>query len=126
MQTSLRRLQLTNMRWTILRLSELFRSRLDFEFAELALQAALSKEETGRLIKLVQRAITGKEQFTLATHKEVHETWTSLEHRFTPIHKLILVVCTIVEVDVLCSLNIIWYQFHISKQSMSSKYMFTH
>jgi hypothetical protein len=64
---------------------EPFHSRLDFEFAELALQAALSKEETGRLINLVQRAITGKEQFTLATHKEVQETWSSLEHRFTPV-----------------------------------------
>lgn len=62
-----------------------FRSRLDFEFAELALHASLSKDETNRLINLVHRAVGGDEAFSLTNHKEVSETWSRVAHRFTPV-----------------------------------------
>lgn len=62
-----------------------FRSRLDFEIAELALHASLNKDETNRLISLVHRAAGGREPFSLTSYKEVSETWSRSSHRFTAV-----------------------------------------
>ncbi|KIJ58540.1 hypothetical protein HYDPIDRAFT_184182 [Hydnomerulius pinastri MD-312] len=69
-----------------------FRSRLDFEIAELALHAALSKDETNQLISLVHRAVSGHETFSLTNHKEVSETWSRTSHRFTPFERTVISV----------------------------------
>jgi len=58
-----------------------FRSRLDFEFADLALEAALSKEQTNRLLKLAQRIRSNKEQFTLRDYNDVECSWRAGSHR---------------------------------------------
>jgi len=52
-----------------------FRSRLDFEIAELALNAHLSKADTERLLSIIQRCIQDPEQFTLQGHKDITEYW---------------------------------------------------
>ncbi|KAF9235747.1 hypothetical protein BU15DRAFT_77676 [Melanogaster broomeanus] len=69
-----------------------FRSRLDFEIAELALHASLNKDETNRLISLVHRAAGGSELFSLMNYKEVSETWSQSSHRFTPFEQTIISV----------------------------------
>ncbi|EPQ59138.1 hypothetical protein GLOTRDRAFT_103193 [Gloeophyllum trabeum ATCC 11539] len=60
-----------------------FRSRLDFEFAELALKARLTKAETDTLFRLCHRAVAG-ERFTLRDHAEVCETWEAASFKCTP------------------------------------------
>ena len=52
-----------------------FRSRLDFEIAELALNAHLSKADTENLLSIIQRCIQAPEQFTLQGHKDIAEYW---------------------------------------------------
>ena len=48
-----------------------FRSRLDFKFAELTLEAALSKEQTTQLLTLAQRIHTHTEKFTLQSYHDL-------------------------------------------------------
>jgi len=52
-----------------------FCSRLDFEIAELALNAHLSKADTEHLLSIIQRCIQDPEQFTLQGHKDIAEYW---------------------------------------------------
>jgi hypothetical protein len=54
---------------------EPFCSRIDFEFAELALHAALNKEQTDTLIRLVHKVQEQRDSFTLASHAELNEIW---------------------------------------------------
>ncbi|KAG2121427.1 hypothetical protein DEU56DRAFT_873780 [Suillus clintonianus] len=63
---------------------EPFRTRLDFEVAELALEAALTAEQTNRLLSLVHRSAHRDETFTLQNHDEVRELWSTASQRFTP------------------------------------------
>ena len=62
-----------------------FWSRLDFEFAELTLEAALSKEQTTRLLTLAQRIHACTEKFTLQSYHDLQNTWKVAEHRTTPV-----------------------------------------
>ena len=62
-----------------------FWSRLDFEFAELALEAALSKEQTTRLLTLAQRIHARTEKFTLQSYHDLQNTWKAAEHCTTPV-----------------------------------------
>ena len=62
-----------------------FRSRLDFEFAELTLEAALSKEQTTRLLTLAQQIHARTEKFTLQSYHDLQNTWKAAEHRTTPV-----------------------------------------
>ena len=55
---------------------EPFRSREDFEFAELALETGMSKAKVNALIKLFHKCIEkGRECFTLSNYKEMEETF---------------------------------------------------
>ncbi|KAI0073150.1 hypothetical protein K474DRAFT_1710969 [Panus rudis PR-1116 ss-1] len=64
-----------------------FRSRVDFEFAEIVLQARLSQRETDRLISLFHRCIKGEQDFTLKNHKDVQDTWKAASEQLTPFTK---------------------------------------
>ncbi|KAG1748936.1 uncharacterized protein EDB91DRAFT_1244739 [Suillus paluster] len=67
-----------------------FSCRLDFEVAELAHEAALTHEQTTRLIWLVQRSKS--EVFTLKNYADVRNTWEAASHRLTPFEKDTVVV----------------------------------
>ncbi|KAG1745062.1 uncharacterized protein EDB91DRAFT_1080570 [Suillus paluster] len=67
-----------------------FSCRLDFEVAELAHEAALTHEQTTRLIRLVQRSKS--EVFTLKNYADVRNTWEAASHRLTPFEKDTVVV----------------------------------
>jgi len=62
---------------------EPFRTRLDFEVAEIALEAALSKDQTNRLFDIVHRSASGKDVFTLQNHDEARKIWQMASQRFT-------------------------------------------
>ncbi|KIJ21140.1 hypothetical protein PAXINDRAFT_96035 [Paxillus involutus ATCC 200175] len=51
-----------------------FRTLLDSEVVEFALEAALNEDQTSRLIKIMQRAYDGREEFTLRSHEELCQT----------------------------------------------------
>ncbi|KAG1822156.1 hypothetical protein EV424DRAFT_1321938, partial [Suillus variegatus] len=63
---------------------EPFRTRLDFEVAEIAFEAALNADQTNRLLSLVHRSARSDKTFTLRNHDEVRELWSTASQRFTP------------------------------------------
>ena len=71
---------------------EPFRTRVDFEFAEIALSAALNKDHADMLIKLVHRCIDGQASFTLKNHTELCQMWDGASDKLTPVGTLYLVV----------------------------------
>ncbi|TFK39111.1 hypothetical protein BDQ12DRAFT_698231 [Crucibulum laeve] len=50
-----------------------FKSRSDFEFSELVLDAALNKKQTNRLIQLINRCMKGDDDFTIRNHEEMKQ-----------------------------------------------------
>jgi len=64
---------------------EPFCTRLDFEVAEIALAAMMTKDQTNRLFELMRRAASTKEDFTLQSHDEVHTLWKMASEWFTPV-----------------------------------------
>ncbi|KAG2093553.1 hypothetical protein BD769DRAFT_1615706 [Suillus cothurnatus] len=67
-----------------------FRTRIDFEVAELAHEAALTHEQIDRLIRLIHRSRC--ELFTLRNHKDVRNTWDAASYKLTPFTKEEVVV----------------------------------
>jgi hypothetical protein len=64
---------------------EPFRTRLDFEVAEIALAAAMPKDLTNRFLDVVRRVANAKEDFTLQNHDEIRSLWEMASARFTPV-----------------------------------------
>jgi hypothetical protein len=62
-----------------------FQSRTDFEFAQLALEAALTKKHVDKLIQLVERCIKGQDSFNLTNHQDVCSTWDAAANKLTPV-----------------------------------------
>ena len=52
-----------------------FRTRGDFEFADLALHASLSNDQTDAFIKLIHRIISGEAKFTLEGSRDLKKMW---------------------------------------------------
>ncbi|KAG2034064.1 hypothetical protein BDR03DRAFT_870910, partial [Suillus americanus] len=67
-----------------------FRTRIDFEVAELAHEAALTHEQTDRFIKLIHRSRC--ELFTLRNRKDMRDTWDAASFKLTPFTKEEVVV----------------------------------
>ena len=65
-----------------------FTSRADFEFAELAHQAALNKDQTDRMLQLIWRIVEGNTKFTFKSHLEVSRAWAQAAHQMTPVSHL--------------------------------------
>jgi hypothetical protein len=62
-----------------------FKSRADFEFVEVTLEAALSKKQIEKLIKISQRCINGEDTFNLTSHREICEIWTDASAMVSPV-----------------------------------------
>ncbi|KIJ07425.1 hypothetical protein PAXINDRAFT_164593 [Paxillus involutus ATCC 200175] len=69
-----------------------FRTLLDFEVSELVLEAGLTKDQTGRLIKMMQRIYDKREHFTLRNYDNIRQTWDAVGHRLTPFQKEVILV----------------------------------
>ncbi|KAG2344656.1 hypothetical protein BDR05DRAFT_975422 [Suillus weaverae] len=67
-----------------------FRTRIDFEVAELVLEAALTHQQMDWLFNLIRR--TKSEQFTLQNCKDVRDTWDAASFKLTPFVKEEVVV----------------------------------
>ena len=69
-----------------------FQSKLDFEFAEVALEACLTKKQVEKLISIIQRCQTGEDQMNIGTHKQLRETWDEASSLLTPVSNIALVL----------------------------------
>ncbi|KAF4583960.1 hypothetical protein EYR40_002458 [Pleurotus pulmonarius] len=58
-----------------------FRSRLDFEVASLALDAALKKEHVEILVSLLKRCSQDPQQFTIQNAADIDDIWTLASHK---------------------------------------------
>lgn len=60
-----------------------FKSRLEFDVAEIALKAALNNEQTDRLLDICCRCAQKSEKFTFHNHKDVRAKWDAASQRLT-------------------------------------------
>ena len=66
-----------------------FQTLEDFEFSEIAHQAALNKDQTNRLLALIQRVSKGEAKITLESHRDVSEAWKRAAKMMTPVNDFI-------------------------------------
>jgi hypothetical protein len=62
-----------------------FRSRIDFEFAEIALKSHLNKKTVNTLIKILHACSSGAAKFTLNSHDEMREILQGASNKLTPV-----------------------------------------
>ncbi|KAG2085342.1 uncharacterized protein F5147DRAFT_793714 [Suillus discolor] len=64
-----------------------FRSRGDFEFSEIALDAALNKSQINALLELISRIAQGQAQITLKNETDLSRAWDNAAAELTPFSK---------------------------------------
>ncbi|KAG1870895.1 hypothetical protein F4604DRAFT_1583497 [Suillus subluteus] len=64
-----------------------FSCRADFEFAELAHNAALNKDHTDELLRLIWRIADGQAKLTFKSHRDVSSAWDRVAGQMTPFKK---------------------------------------
>jgi hypothetical protein len=69
-----------------------FQSKLDFKFAELALEACLTKKQVEKFISIVNRCSTGEEHLNIGSHKQLCEAWDQASSLLTPVSDIALVL----------------------------------
>jgi hypothetical protein len=67
-----------------------FRTRLDFEVAELILETAMNAKQTTTLISLLQRCAMGIEKFTIHSHDDLQQTWEQSSVKSVQVCKIFL------------------------------------
>ncbi|KAG1832600.1 hypothetical protein F4604DRAFT_1886959 [Suillus subluteus] len=64
-----------------------FSCHADFEFAELAHNAALNKDHTDELLRLIWRIADGQAKLTFKSHRDVSSAWDRVAGQMTPFKK---------------------------------------
>ncbi|KAG2037875.1 hypothetical protein BDR03DRAFT_933870 [Suillus americanus] len=64
-----------------------FRSRGDFEFSEIAIEAALNKSQINALLSLITRVSEGNAQITLKNEADLSKAWDNAAVELTPFSK---------------------------------------
>ena len=62
-----------------------FHSKAEFEFAEVALQTAMSNKQLDALINVVHTLMEGKEAFKIKNHCDVQTLWNGASESLTPV-----------------------------------------
>ena len=62
-----------------------FATRLDFQFAEVALAAHLSRSQTEAMLNIIKEAVEGKSAFTLSSFSQLQKTWAEAEKMHTAV-----------------------------------------
>lgn len=62
-----------------------FKTRSDFDFAELVFNAHLSREQISSLLGVVQRCIEGADSLTFGNYSDVHASWSEARHLVEPV-----------------------------------------
>jgi hypothetical protein len=73
-----------------------FQSETDFEFAEIAHQATLNKEQTEALLCIIWNISSAGAKFSFKTYSDVRAAWQSAAEQLTPmsIDALAFSLCT--------------------------------
>lgn len=66
-----------------------FKTRTDFEFAELAHETFMTQNQIEKLIKLIHFVADNKGEFTIKNHKDLTETWQKASNLLTPVMLII-------------------------------------
>lgn len=92
-----------------------FKSQLEFEFAELALEACLNNKQTIRLIKLCNQCTFRQEKFTFQTHKDIYDRWDTASYRITGVVSVFL---SNVQLPMILKFSLLktWSQHHMTVQ----------
>ncbi|KAG1901609.1 uncharacterized protein F5891DRAFT_1187480 [Suillus fuscotomentosus] len=69
-----------------------FMCHADFEFAELAHQAALNKDQTDKMLALIWQITEGHAKFTFKSHAEVSKAWDRAATQMMPFEKHVISV----------------------------------
>ena len=72
-----------------------FKSRTDFEFAELALDACLNERQISKLLQIVHRVKSGEDTFNIGNYKDLCNTWDKASDLLTPVRILIPLLTSI-------------------------------
>ena len=64
---------------------EPFQNRADFEFAEIALNSSLKRDQIDSLIKLINAVASGSMKFSLTSEAQLREVWTAASSQLTPV-----------------------------------------
>lgn len=65
-----------------------FPHRLDFDIGELIHEAALTKDQTNRLLSMIHRCVQG-EPYTLRTHKDLESVWDSAAEKCVQVSQVV-------------------------------------
>lgn len=79
-----------------------FRTKLNFEFSELMLEAALNRKQITKLISLVHRACAHKEEdegFTVTSYSDLDTMWESAKKKCVAVSQIQLLACWLVFTD---------------------------
>ncbi|KAG1738384.1 uncharacterized protein EDB91DRAFT_1237752 [Suillus paluster] len=60
-----------------------FKSRLEFDIAEITLEAALNNAQTDHLLDICRRCARQSEKFTFQNHKDIRAKWDAASQHFT-------------------------------------------
>ncbi|KAI0749834.1 hypothetical protein C8Q80DRAFT_1269641 [Daedaleopsis nitida] len=69
-----------------------FQTRVDYEFAELVLAAALKHEQVDKLIKLIRTIENKDDEFTFNSHADVKQSWNNAVNQLTPFTRTIFTI----------------------------------
>jgi hypothetical protein len=76
-----------------------FQSKLDFEFAELALEASLSKRQVEKMISIILRTQSGEDRFNIHSHRQLSEAWDQASALLTPVSQVAIVLPVYTELN---------------------------
>lgn len=62
-----------------------FKCRVDFEFAEVALEAGLKCSQVETLLHLIESISSGEVEFTLRSYSDLKNSWAEASERLTPV-----------------------------------------
>jgi hypothetical protein len=65
-----------------------FGSYSEFEFAEVALEAALNKRQIDKLIKIIQRCVKKDDDFGLESHNDLTSAWKDAAAMVSPVRSI--------------------------------------
>ncbi|KAJ3519256.1 hypothetical protein NMY22_g13291 [Coprinellus aureogranulatus] len=64
-----------------------FKTRSDYDFAELVFRAAMTKEQITSLLAVVNRCIDGKDKLSFSSYADVHDSLSEARHLVEPFEK---------------------------------------
>lgn len=62
-----------------------FRTRTDYEYAEIVLAASLNAAQNNALISLIHRIVRGEAEFTLRDNTDLKSLWDRAANKLTPV-----------------------------------------